>query len=422
MRPAFAALPLLAWGGEAAAPFQHAWDTVGGLMAMHGKYKEPPGDASIEFAARNYATITTGTSCSAAVNRTHTLEQSVLSVATRLKAVNPSVKVGMYWRSPWAMELADCSGWAGTWAAHPEFRLRADNGTLIMHGKDYYIDYTHPGAAAFFADVVVNVTTASLPSGAPVLDFVYIDGDPSEAENSRYLPGVGPARSAEIVSAMYACFANIQARLDGAGRGQKVILNGMDAEWEAERHVVTGAAGSMFDHWSILQFVDRHTGAFETDLMAQAIALASSPLLSNVTTQIKGWPGPIVHQRDQYPPNMPTPKTPGELQQVSATRFNSELALFLLVASPNHFWIYSWFWGWDDYVPGAPDSSVPPAFFPEAKCPLGAPAGPATRAAGTWTYRREFEHASVFVDLGNRSASRVAFRGCPGPAGGQKRV
>jgi len=30
---------------------------------------------------------------------------------------------------------------------------------------------------------------------------------------------------------------------------------------------------------------------------------------------------------------------------------------------------------------------------------------------GTWTYTREYEHASVFVDLTNRSAGHVRFTG-----------
>ena len=56
---------------------------------------------------------------------------------------------------------------------------------------------------------------------------------------------------------------------------------------------------------------------------------------------------------------------------------------------------------------------MPEAFYPEAGCALGKPAGPAMRVNGsTATFRRRFEHASVFVDLNNRSACRVDFAGC----------
>ena len=396
---------------SAATPFVHSWDTVGDVMAMHGKYKDAPTAADVAFVAQHYATVTTGTACSDTVNTTHTIEQSVLAVAAQIKAANPAVKMGMYWRSDFALELADCSGFAGEWAAHPEWRLRDDSGRLVGSKGHYYIDYSNPAAAAFFARVLVNVTRAVLPSGAPVLDFVYIDGDPGQSDTTQIHPDISANRSLALVNAIYGCFGDIQRQLDAAGHGQKIILNGMDTAWSAARHVATGAAGSMFDHWSILQFVNRTDGVFNATMMDQAFALVAHNL-TNVTTQIKGWPGPIVRQRDQYPPNMPTPATPAQMQQLAAERFNSELALFLLVASEFDYWIYSAFWGFDDFVPGHPDSTVPATFFPQARCPLGPPAGPYTRRPGTWTYTRDFAHAHVFVDLTNRTASRVDFAAC----------
>ena len=124
-------------------------------------------------------------------------------------------------------------------------------------------------------------------------------------------------------------------------------------------------------------------------------------------------PGPIVHQKDVYPPNIqPQPTSVAVKQQIAADRFNSELALFLLTATTNNYWIYSWFWDLNDYVPNNPMSTVPPAFFPQANCPLGEPQGPPMRVDNTWTYQRRFEHASVFVDLNNRTNSRVDFTNC----------
>jgi hypothetical protein len=167
----------------------------------------------------------------------------------------------------------------------------------------------------------------------------------------------------------------------------------------------------MFDHWTILQYLNRTNGDFLADAVDAGFSFMQSRLVSNITVQIKGWPGPIVRQRDMYPPNIPTPEGPAALQRVASERFNSELAFFLLVAEDHFFWLYSWFWGFDDWIPGQPDSSIPKGFFPEAKCQLGAPKGKGARVAGTWTYTREFEHATVFVDLANRTASNVKFTG-----------
>ncbi|MCA9105744.1 MAG: hypothetical protein KDA83_09985 [Planctomycetales bacterium] len=41
--------------------------------------------------------------------------------------------------------------------------------------------------------------------------------------------------------------------------------------------------------------------------------------------------------------------------------------------------------------------------FPQLEHPLGAPLGDATQAG--WTFRREFEHANVFVDLEQRQGN-----------------
>ena len=145
--------------------------------------------------------------------------------------------------------------------------------------------------------------------------------------------------------------------------------------------------------------------------MDALMTLVRSDLLSNMTLHIKGWVGPTISQPGKWPPQLHTPTPGAERRQAMADRFNSELALFLLVAEDHMWWLYSWFWGFDSFVPGQPDSDVPTGFFPEAKCELGPPQGPPTRKAGTWTYTREYEHASVFVDLTNRSACHVDFKG-----------
>ena len=75
---------------------------------------------------------------------------------------------------------------------------------------------------------------------------------------------------------------------------------------------------------------------------------------------------------------MHTPTDGAEKQAAMAERFNSELAFFLLVAEDHMWWEYSWFWGFDSWIPagmGDPDSNVPKEFFPQAECSLGPPAG-----------------------------------------------
>ena len=53
---------------------------------------------------------------------------------------------------------------------------------------------------------------------------------------------------------------SVQAKLDAIGKGQNLILNGLDDMEAVAEHTASGAAGSMFDHWSILQFLNRAKG------------------------------------------------------------------------------------------------------------------------------------------------------------------
>jgi hypothetical protein len=404
----------------AAQPFSHSWGTASDFMAMHGKYNEVPLDSDMSFVAEHYGgMITTGTGCSGSTAPGGgTIEESVLSVVARIKAAKPSMKVGMYWRTDFAMELAQCSGFAAEWKAHPEYRLKNDTGGIVGEPNHYYYDWLNPAAAAFFANVLLNVTRATLPSGKPTLDYIY--GDSAGAwsyKNPRpYAAGVGLARSQKLMEAKHAMFASVQQKMDARGAGQSLILNGMDEMETAEQFVPTGAAGAMFDHWTILQFLDPQNGQFNAAMVDEGFQLVDSQLLKNFTTQIKGWVGPVVKQRGIYPPNFtPVCCHPAAQIEEARARFNSELAFFLLVATETDFWIYSWFWGWYDYVGGNESSTIPADFFPQAKCALGAPAGPMERIAGTWTYKRQFAHASVFVDLTNRTASKVDFVGCRYP-------
>jgi len=413
--PAVFAASCLPSAAHGTAIYRHGWATVADVMGMHGKFKSAdalPSDAAVAFVAEHYGMVTTGSGCPKTSHMT--LEDATLSVAARIKAINPQVKVGMYWRTGMDKEIAQCSNASAALKAHGTgLFLRDDKGTLVSPDA---LDYSNKDARAFFADVLLNVVKQTLSSGQPAVDYVYLDGAGGSA--TQFAPGIGPARSVLLLADKMAWLADLQRQFDAVEGGRNVILNGVDVVSTARQFNPTGVAGVMIDHWSILEFLLRGPtipkedfGKFNTTTMDAGFDLARSDALSNMTVQVKGWVGPIIHQKDRYPPGMTTPSTPAEKQQVSGERFNSELALFLLVAEDRMYWMYSWFWGFDDYVPDELDSTVPQGFFPQAKCTLGAPAGPPTRVQGTWTYTREYAHASVFVDLNNRTASRVDFKG-----------
>lgn len=412
MAASLIALGALAACAGAATPVQtHGWDTVADVMGMHGKYHPgaAPGDAAVKFAAENYAFVTTGCQCYRAGELNHSYEVEALLIALRLKRVNPSLPVGMYTRSANIIEIAVCSSFTPEWKKNA-YAWSVKNASGHVVSSPPLLDFSNPDAAAFWVRAHHNVTTTMLPAdigSGPVFDYIYVD----QADLGP-IPGVSAAQSAAIYKAKQAAIAALQAAITSNGHGQRVILNSCDTVENTVWDRATNISGAMFDHWSILQFLNHTTGDFKADEMDQAINMVSNGSFGDLGVQIKGWPGPIVKQKDVYPPSMTSPTTPEEKQQISKERFNSELALFLLVANPQHFWVYSWFWDFDDYIPGLPDSTVPDTFFPETKCALGPPKGDYVRSPGTLVYTREFEHASVYVDLANRTASRVDFVGC----------
>ena len=416
---------ILASGLAAGAPvYKHAWGTVADMMAMHGQGANVSDPSILQFAATHYGQITTAAPCSP---KGRTMEDLTLDVARGLKAANPATLVGMYWRTDFIGEIASCSNFtAELKATGNSSYLRDDNGNLALeHGHSVMWDYSNKKGVALFARALVNVVSQTLSNGKPILDYIYLDGP-----DWQDLPNISNARNARLKADKMEFIADLQNQFDALPGGSRgIILNGVDTVATAKTFNPTGASGVMVDHFTILQFLltgeptnmDKCNvkppavcGDFDVPAMDGLFQLVQSKELSNVTVQVKGWVGPIIAQRDKWPPQMGTPADGAEKQAAMAERFNSELAFFLLVAEDHMWWEYSWFWGFDSFIPAGmndPDSNVPKDFFPQAKCALGAPAGAYVKGAKS-TYTRSFAHADVFVDLRNRTNSKVTFKGC----------
>lgn len=313
-----------------------------------------------------------------------------------------------------ALEVPKCSAGAKEWAANvDDWSLKDDKGNPVDKHGDLMFDYSNPDFRAFFTNLLLDLLTPTVSEGHPTIDYIYFDGP--GGSDVEFADGIGPDRSAKILQDKMDFFTNFQEQLNAKGLGQNSFLNGVDNPDSAALLAHTGASGVMFDHWSILQFLYRgpvsNEGDFNTTAMNEAFELATSDTLANVSILVKGWPGPIVKQKDNYPSNLPQPETPEDYQKIAAERFNSELALFLLIAEDKDWWQYSWFWGFDDWVPNQPASTIPADFFPETKCELGAPKGKyATK--DQIIYTRDFDHATVTVNLNNRTESKVTYSSC----------
>ena len=399
-----ALLALLVVASTAIQPLRHGWDTVSSMLYGHGHSPAVLNETSLTFLSDHYKMVTFA-NCYGTDNGTQ--EEGVLAAAAFLKAKNPSIRVIFYFKSWLASQLAKCSSATATWQAHPEWRLKDDYGNVY---DPEFLDVANPNASSFWHDHLAKLAKQRLANGQLALDGFFIDG--MENTPSNPFKNMSQARYLSLLADKASIVARLQDTI--APDGQFALTNGLDTRWSADHFAAAGAA--MIDHFAILQFVNKTTGELLPEAMAELL-FEVVPLLGNRTIQVKGWPGPIIKQRDVWPRSWPGPRTPAEYQHQALLQFNNALSYFLLIAEDNFWWGYSWFWDMLDIEPYDPDSTVPPGFYPELECQLGAPLA-AAKMVANWTYVREFEHATVYVDLTSRASSNVTFHGsCPSAHG-----
>jgi len=124
------------------------------------------------------------------------------------------------------------------------------------------------------------------------------------------------------------------------------------------------------------------------DYLANTIEAASKAGREGYIVIFKGWPGFTWWSNKEM-----MKKPVEEIHKVAKERIAFPLACFLVAAEKYSYFCYTWGWlpEWGSLV-----------WYPELDKPLGPPKGKAVRDG--WTYQRAFAHASVFVDLENKTA------------------
>jgi hypothetical protein len=153
-----------------------------------------------------------------------------------------------------------------------------------------------------------------------------------------------------------------------------------------------GAMIDNFDRVMYLKDREKKPNSRQLDAMTEAIEAMSKASKQGKIVIFKGWPG--FHQKD-----VDLMKRPHEERvKLAQAYINFPLASFLVGAGPNCYFQYTW--GWRPEF-GTFD------WYPEFDKPLGPPKGEAVKNG--YVYTREFEHASVYVDLENKKG-RIDWR------------
>jgi hypothetical protein len=152
-----------------------------------------------------------------------------------------------------------------------------------------------------------------------------------------------------------------------------IVYNGLRGETGAQFLPLTN--GAMTEHFGYFSGTGKEKMVEDLDAMRAAARAGKIVCL-------KAWPGFSWMDTDMMS------KPHDELARLARERLAFPLACFLAAAEPRCYFCYTWGYREND---GTFD------WYPEFDKPLGPPRGEAKREG--WTYRRDFAHASVFVDL-----------------------
>ena len=308
-------------------------------------------------------------------NRKITFERIVTDAAGTIKQHNPNARVLFYLASDFAKPHNKLSN-AG---------IPADGRiTVRRNGKKTVeiFDTTKQSTRDWWTGVAAK---AVHEYGC---DGIFVDGATAFTPGSLYERRLGKSRNAALEKGMFAMLAEAKRKM---GEDSIILMNPLHGPrpdetneealgWRYLPHV----DGAMVDDF------DRAANILEKrqskEYIVGTIRVMTEATKRGEIVVFKAWPG-FTWWSD--PELMKQPHS--EQYAVSVKNLEFPLACFLIGAEEHCYFCYTW--GWlPEY--GALD------WYPEFDKPLGPPKGSAVQDG--WTFRRDFEHASVFVDVEKR--------------------
>ncbi len=340
-----------------------SWDRVP-LNIHFGKRTTDLTDAEIDFIASNSHLIALEKGHGAAVHGS--TEAGIIDTARRIKRRAPDAKVLFYFNA-----FINWPGYDAFKTYRAEWTLRDTAGQVVTHPSGTpRPDPSIPEFRDWWSEVVAAANRAG------PLDGVFADALP-QALTPALAKQLGAPKARAVVTGLRDMLALTKRKL---GPGRLVLVNGLRTTDFRELLDWEGIDGVMIEHF----------GAFKTDAPADIKADLDSIALAAAKGKfvvVKGWPGFNWLDHDMM-------KRPyAELLELARERITFPLACFLIAAQPGSHFCYSW--GYTDRH-GMLDA------YPEFGRTLGPPDTDAVWEGLTAT--RQFEHASVWIDLATKQA------------------
>lgn len=344
---------------EPRPPF--SWDHVP-VYAHVGKSSGDFTADQLDFLAEHFGFITVEKA--QAVRKYGNTEDGFTAAVLGIKERNPDATVLFYWNG--FLDVAN-------YRARDDFPegghlLDRDGQPVLIRERVRTYDLSRADVRDWWSDVA-----ATAVADGPA-DGIFIDALPKipAGRNRRLL---GEDRYAALNAGLAAMLRQTREKL---GPGPLMVYNGMRNGAGTEHLPATD--GAMIEHFGDFASGDKEKIAKDLESMREA-ALAGKIVI------LKAWPGFTFLDGSM----MRRPHE--ELARLARERITFPLACFLVAAEPHCYFCYTW---------GYQEEHGTFDWYPEFDRPLGPPQGDAERTG--WTYRREFAHASVIVDLEARTA------------------
>ena len=367
------------WAGETETPKgypEFSWDTV--PVYAHCSYDpEFFKPEHYDFLAKHFKLV------AFTAGMKEKIETGIATGAAEIKKRNPDVKVLFYFAGDILHHPFTISN-----ASYPEGgflekdkvqKVRNSKTGKVTEKRRRYFDKSKPEVREWWASVAEK---AVQKYGC---DGIFADGLGSDGRGL-----ITPERQSEVRDGIRTMCDLAHAKMGGKGL---IIFNPLHGSEGADLLPVTdGAMIDNFDRVMYLKDRDKKPNPKMLNDMAAAIEAMSKASKQGKMVVFKGWPG--FHQKDTKLLKRPHE----ELVQLAQEYIQFPLASFLVGAGPYCYFQYTWGWR-PEY--GTFD------WYPEFDKPLGPPKGDAVKEG--YVYTREFEHASVFVDLENKKG-RITWR------------
>ncbi|MDQ8183558.1 putative glycoside hydrolase [Pelagicoccus sp. SDUM812005] len=346
---------------------EFSWDTV--PIAFHfGKNAGLMTPAEAEFVASrsNFICLEKGHAV-----RTHgSTEAGIEAEAVQLKKLNPKMKVIFYWNTFLDYAMYDAHD---EYAQRPEWWLRKADGELDFKSKGLMrYDLSNPDFRDWWTDVAAEAINQGNTDG------VFMDAFP-QVENKGNIELWGQEKYDAIQQGLKDIIRETREKL---GDDKLIVYNGI-------RSTPNWSMGTVETEYTDAAMIE-HFGYFNSrskELMLQDILEMERAGKAGEIVVMKAWPGFAWIDKEMMQ------KPLKEKRKLAKDNLLFPLACFLAGAQENCYFIYNW---------GYRMEMGCLEWYPEFDKPLGKPLGEMSRDG--WKLSRDYEHASVWVDLESKEA------------------